>query len=144
MAYNSITQLLPDIYPEGEEVLEFVCAHAQHATKDWLCLPQLIYRNSGIHADPRQNSPKPGGIEHSQANMSKTAFRPILQSVLLCVQQCFFNLVLNLYLKAIVTRLCTKYLKLEKHLPYLAAKSMRVFYSLSAPLQTQTRTLQRF
>jgi len=38
MAYNSITQLLPDIYPEGEEVLEFVCAHAQHATKDWLQL----------------------------------------------------------------------------------------------------------
>lgn len=65
MAYNSITQLLPDIYPEGEEVLEFVCAHAQHATKDWLCLPQLIYRNSGIHTDPRQNSPEPGGGQNT-------------------------------------------------------------------------------
>lgn len=88
-----------------------------------------------IHGKTRPNR---GGTEHSQANMSKTAFRPILQSVLLCVQQCFFNIVLNLHLKAIVTRLCTKYLKLEKHLPYLAAKSMHVFYSLSAPLQTQT------
>lgn len=74
MAYNSITQLLPDIYPEGEEVLEFVCAHAQHATKDWLCLPQLIYRNSGIHTDPRQNSPERGGDRTQSSKHVKDCF----------------------------------------------------------------------
>ncbi len=50
-----------------------------------------------IHAAPQQNLPAPGGLDKK----SQTTLRPILQSVLLCIQQCVMNVGFDVCFKAL-------------------------------------------